>query len=187
MPARRPFNQLDPFGANEEQFQTRSIRDSRSHAKKEPFKDSLSKRSNSNPAIIYGIIASIILVGIILLLTIPRSFESDPTIGEDPLVNPTGREASSEYTTNTSDPELRAREQNKLDTLLALVNDESWEYANATFETIFPDYLDACGRYEYYRAARALSENFESFSISRETAETRMDYLLEKCDKLENQ
>ena len=113
----------------------------------------------------------------------PRATNPDPTISDDPLVNPTGRDATSEYTTDTDDPELRAREQNKLSTLLALLNNEDWEYANATFETIFPDYLDTCDRYEYYRAAVTLADNFEDFTISRGTAEARLNYLLEKCDK----
>ncbi len=185
MPARKSFNQLDPFGENEDRFQTREIRSSRSRSSKDPFVNVEKKDEgkSKNNTIILGAVLVVVLLGVIvLLILLPQSAAQDPTVSEDPLVNPTGRDATSEYTADTDNPELRAREQNKIDTLLSLLNDEDWEYANATFETIFPDYLDTCGRYEYYRAAVVLADNFEDFTISRDTAESRLNYLLEKCD-----
>ncbi len=185
MSARKSFNQLDPFSENEDRFQTRGIRNSQSHSSKDPFVNVEKKdegKSKINTIVLGAILAVVLLGAIVLLILLPQSTTQDPTVSEDPLINPTGRDATSEYTADTNDPELRAREQNKIDTLIALLNEEDWEYANATFETIFPDYLDTCGRYEYYRAAVVLADNFEDFTVSRDTAESRLNYLLEKCD-----
>ena len=184
MPARKSFNQLDPF-AEGERFQTRGIRNSRSRSSKNPFTNvSSDDKKHSSRIVIYCIILIIvILAAVALLFLLPNSTSSDPTATDDPLVNPAGRDASSEYTDNTDDPELRASEQEKLDSMLELIAEEDWEYANATFETIFPSYLDTCGRYDYYRAAVLLADNFEGFLVSRDTAETNMNYLLERCGK----
>ena len=37
MPAKKPINQLDPFGDNDDRYQTREIRHSRSRSSKNPF------------------------------------------------------------------------------------------------------------------------------------------------------
>ena len=188
MAAQKSFNQLDPF-EEKERFKTKEIRHSSSRISHNPFANSQKKGANAktNLTLIYVGLVLVIICAAITLIFILKSAgqKSDPTISDNPLVNPAGRDASSEYTKDTNDPEIHTRELNKLNTMLDLIADEQWEYANATFETIFPDYLDICERYDYYRSAVTLADNFENFTVSRETAETRMNYLLEKCGSSE--
>jgi len=190
MPAqKKPFNQLDPFEENSERFQAQEIRRSSSHTHHNPFADSQKKRKSSASYLkpIYIALILIIISAIVILIFVLTSTNKsqDPTISDNPLVNPAGRDASSEYTSDTNDPDIHLREQNKLSTLLNLISDENWEYANAIFETIFPDYLDTCERYDYYRSAVTLADNFASFSIPRDSAESRMNYLIKECGSSE--
>ena len=186
MPAKKPIGQLDPFGDNEDRFQTREIRHSRSRSSKNPFinlSDPKSKEGKRSLIILSSVLLAII-IGAILIIFLNNSNSTDLTSDGDPLVNPTGREASSEYTVDKlDDPELRAGEQSKLSSVITLISEEDWEYARALFNTIFPDYLDACGKYDYYRAASTLADHISDFAISHERAAERMKALLDKCNR----
>lgn len=187
MPAKKPINQLDPFGDNDDRYQTREIRHSRSRSSKNPFTnlaDPKSKEGKRSFIILSCVFLAIIIGSILVIVLSNRANAPDPTSDGDPLVNPTGREASSEYTVDKlNDPELRANEQSKLESVLVLISEEDWNYAHALFNTIFPDYLDACGKYDYYRAALRLADNIPDFAISRERATERMDILLKTCNR----
>jgi len=187
MPAKKPINQLDPFDDNEERYQTREIRHSRSRSSKNLFTnlaDPKSKEGKRSIIILSCVFLAIIIGSILFIIFNGRLNSLSPTSDGDPLVNPTGREASSEYTVDRlNDPELRASEQSKLDSVLTLISEKDWEYASSLFSTIFPDYLDACGKYDYYRAAVLLADNVADFNISRERATERMDTLIETCNR----
>ncbi len=187
MPDRPPINQLDPFGENENEFQTKEIRHSRSRNSRNFFINLINnedaKIRRRNRIILAGSLA-VIALAVLAIIFIPKLSTPAPTPAPESLVNPTGREAaSSENAPSLDDPEARAYEQEKLDTVLALLTQDDWEYTNALFETIFPDYLDACGKYDYYRAAVALSENFEGFSISYDVASARAEELFKNCNR----
>lgn len=185
MPAKTHINKLDPFGDNEAEFQVSGIRHSRSRETRGMMKNVV-KEEKENKRRFYLVVAILVLIIIasgVAIFFMTKSSGPDETFGDDPHVNPTGRETSNEYSTNYNDPEIRASEQEKLNTVLELISAKDWEYANALFETIFPNYLDTCGKYDYYRAAVSLADNFEAFAIQREVAETRMNTLLPRCDR----
>lgn len=187
MPAKKPIDQLDPFGDNEGHYKSREIRHSRSRSSKNPFinlSDPKSKEGKRNFIIISCILLAVIIGSVLVIIFNNRSNTTDPTSDGNPLVNPTGREASSEYSADKlDDPDLRASEQSKLNSVLTLISEKDWEYARALFNTIFPDYLDSCGKYDYYRAAIVLADNVSDFAISRERATERMDILIKKCNR----
>ena len=130
---------------------------------------------------IFAIIAVVAVLASLAIIFVPRLLQKPAPEEDAPLVNPTGREASSEYTEDTTDPDLRASEQDKLNTVIALVNREDWEYANALLETIFPAYLELCQKYEYYRAAQTISEHIPDFSITPDYISSRIDELEHQC------
>lgn len=181
-----PINQLDPFGENESEFQTKEIRNSRSRKSGNFFTNFINNEDEKirkrNRAILFGGLIVIVLA-VLAIIFVPKLTTPAPTPEPEPLVNPTGRKAASSDIPSFDDPEARAYEKEKLDTVLALLSQNDWEYTNALFETIFPNYLDACGKYDYYRAAVALSENFEGFSISHEVATARAEELFQTCDR----
>lgn len=187
MPAKKPINQLDPFSDDEDRYQTREIRHSRSRSSRNPFvnlSDPKSKEGKRSFILLSCILLAIIVGSILIVVLSNRSNTTDPTSDGNPLVNPTGREASSEYTVDKlDDPDLRASEQSKLDSVLTLISEKDWEYARALFNTIFPDYLDYCGKYDYYHAATVLADNVSDFAISRERATERMNILITKCNR----
>lgn len=127
------------------------------------------------------IIIVAIVVAVIIIAT--KATAVDETFGDNPRVNLTGREASDEYTDNVNDPEIRTSEEEKLGTVLGLISAQEWENANALFGTIFPNYLDTCGKYDYYQAAMNLADNYEGFSVERETVETRLEVLSKRCKR----
>jgi len=174
---------LDPFSDSETEYKTTEIRYSRSRKAKTPFKtsDSASNRAKRSHLWLLAAIAALVLVAVLAIIFVPKWLRSNSSEDATPLVNPTGREASSEYTDNTSDSELRAAEQDKLNSVMSLIAREDWEHANAFFKTIFPAYLDSCGKYDYYRTALSLAKNFSNFSISEETALTRSEELALEC------
>ena len=187
MPDRPPINQLDPFGEIENEYRTREIRRSRSRSSRNFFINLVNNEDEKirkhNRLLLLGGLIVIILI-ILAIIFIPKLSTPAPTPEPEPLVNPTGREAaSSKDAPSFDDPEARAYEQEKLNTVLALLNQDDWEYTNALFETIFPNYLDACGKYDYYRAATVLSENFEGFSISHDVATARAEELCKNCHR----
>ena len=184
----KKINQLDPFADDKDEYSAQKIRRSRSRETKRLIRNvvnpEVEEKEKRTHKIIAAVLITVILVALGIIVVLKLTSPSEDTLEEDPLVNPTGREATSEYAdTSADDPELRASETEKLDTVLALLGQEDWEYANALFETIFPRYLDNCGRYDYYRAAVLLADNFEGFTISRETAEARMNALVSKCSR----
>lgn len=187
MPSHPVINQLDPFGENEDEFQTKGIRHSRSRVFGNFFVNLINpedeeKRKRNRIALFSGI--AVVVIAVLAIIFIPKLSTPEPTPEPEPVVNPTGREsASKENIPSLDDPEARAYEQEKLDTVLALITQDDWEYTNALFETIFPDYLDDCGKYDYYRAAIALSKNFESFSIPYDVATERAEKLYKNCDR----
>lgn len=185
MPDAPKINQLDPFGDNESEFDTQKIRHSRSRETRNLIKnvvDPKTEKDKKRYRLVVIILIVVILLSILGLFLIPRLVAPEEAIEDNPDVNPTGREATSEYAdTAADDPELRTSEQDKLNTVLSLVGKGDWEFANAIFETIFPRYLDDCGKYDYYRAALSISENFENFSIDVETITTRRNVFYERC------
>lgn len=184
MPAKTPINPLDPFG-DEDEFKTKEIRHSRSREADKLIKNvEPEKKAKPNAVLVFAVVLGVIVIAcVVFLVILPGAKKSDESFGEDPNVNPTGREVTSEYTGDFDNPELRASEQEKLNTVLSLIQKKDWEYANALFETIFPDYLDSCGKYDYYRSAVTLADNFEEFTIDRELAESRMNVLVSRCDR----
>lgn len=187
MPNHPVINQLDPFGENEDEFSTKEIRRSRSRTASRFFINLINpedeKARKRNRLILLSVILVVILVvvGVIILVNRPKPQSPEQV---ETLVNPTGREAtSSENIPAFTDPEARAYEQEKLNTVLELVKQDDWEYTNALFETIFPNYLDNCGKYDYYRAAIILADNFEGFAISREVATARAEELFSSCSR----
>ncbi|MBR2586883.1 hypothetical protein IKE71_00705 [Candidatus Saccharibacteria bacterium] len=187
--ATRPkkINQLDPFGETETEFSAQGIRRSRSRESRDLMQNVVEanpkgKKGTSPFAVVFS--AVLVVIAVLLVVFLPKSNSADENFGDDPLVNPTGREATSEYIdASADDPDLRANEENKLSAVLVYIKNEDWESANASFETIFPRYLDTCGKYDYYRAAVSLANNFKNFSLPLETAETRRDALASKCSK----
>ena len=187
MPKTPVINQLDPFGSNEDEYQTKEIRHSRSRSKNNffinlinPEDEKVRKRNHT----VIAIVLLLIIFGALAVLLIPNFTQPATPSEPETLVNPTGREAaSSENLPAFDDPETRAYEQEKLDTVLALTAQDDWEYTNALFETIFPDDLDDCGKYDYYRAAIILSENVEGFAISHDVATARAEELVKKCNR----
>ena len=182
------INQLDPFG-DEGEFAAQKIRHSRSRESRKLKKNIVNPEEEKDKkrlrlAII--ILAVITAVSVAAILLIPRLTQEEEAIEDDPVVNPTGREITSEYVdTAADDPELRTGEEEKLGTVLSLIKNQDWEFANALFETIYPRYLDNCGKYEYYRAALTLSTNFENFSIDADVAGERMEALSKKCNSID--
>ena len=130
MPAKKPINQLDPFGDDEDRYQTREIRHSRSRSSRNPFinlSDPKSKEGKRSFILLSCILLAIIVGSILIVVLSNRSNTTDPTSDGNPLVNPTGREASSEYTVDKlDDPDLRASEQSKLDSVLTLISEKDW-------------------------------------------------------------
>lgn len=188
MPNRPVINQLDPFGENEDEFSTKEIRHSRSRTTGRFFTNLINpedEKARKRNRTLLGMVPTIIILAVLAIIFIPQLTQKEnPSEPPEVLVNPTGREsASSGNLPAFDDPETRAYEQEKLNTVLELVKQDDWEYTNALFETIFPDYLDNCGKYDYYRAAIILADNFEGFSISREVAVTRAEELLKSCDR----
>lgn len=187
MPAKKPINQLDPFDESGDRYQTREIRHSRSRSSKNPFvhlSDPKSKEGKRSLILLSCVLLAIIIGCVIIIILNARSDSSNPVLDDDPLINPAGREASSEYTAdNLDDPELRAGEQSKLNSVLILISEEDWSYAYSLFNTIFPEYLDACGKYDYYRAAAFLADNIADFPVSKERATERMNILITKCKR----
>lgn len=182
-----PINQLDPFGENENEYQVKEIRHSRSRNSGNFFINLINNEDEKirkrNRLIIFGGL-TVAILAVLAIIFIPKLSAPQTEPEPEPLVNPTGREAASNDNLPAfDDPETRAYEQEKLDTVLALLTQDDWEYTNALFETIFPNYLDNCGKYDYYRAAVVLSENFEGFSISRDTASARAEDLFKTCDR----
>ena len=183
MPTNQPArkDEFDPFELDE--YRTKEIRHTRSRTRRQTFNliNPKDEKSRKRLRIAIAILLIIIIIIPLAILIIPRVAPSPSPDEETPLVNPTGREASGEYTEDITDPKLQASEQKKLTTVYELIEEQDWEYANALFETIFPAYLTDCGRYDYYRYALTLADNFENFSIPRETAESRMSNYQGKC------
>ena len=180
-----PINQLDPFGDNENEFQVKEIRHSRSHNSGNFFVNLINNEDEKirkrNRLIIFSSL-TVAILAVLAVIFVPKL--SAPQTKSEPLVDPTGREAASNKNSLApDDSKVRAYEQEKLNTVFALLAQDDWEYANALFETIVPSYLDACGKYDYYRATVVLAENFEGFSISRDTASARAEELSKTCDR----
>ena len=127
-------------------------------------------------------IITVVIVCTIVLFA-PTSKAVDETFGDDPRVNLVGRRVPEECTGNTGDSEIRASEEQKLGTVIRLITDKDWEHANALFETIFPAYLNTCGKYQYYQSALSLSDNFSGFLAKRETVATRLGVLSALCNQ----
>lgn len=185
MSAQKSVNQLDPFDNDKDNYRTSEIRHSRSRFLKNPFInliDPKNKKGRRNFIIITCIFLAVIIGSVFIILRSQSEPTNTPT-EDSPLVNPTGHEASSEYTIDRlNDPELRAGEQSKLNSVFTLISEKDWEYARALFNTIFPDYLDDCGKYDYYRAAVTLADNIANFAISHELATERMEALAKTCN-----
>lgn len=175
---------LDPFGENEAKFKSKEIRHSRSRHARSPFINRVpDKKKKNNIPIIATIISAVIVIAIVLIVLNPFKTQT-PLEEENPLVNPTGREASSEYTEEINDPEQRAVEQEHLDSVRELIKEGDWAMAAEMFEIVYPAYLDNCGRYDYWRSAVELLDNVEYFTIngaSREDAEKFAAQNLTRC------
>lgn len=188
MPNVPVINQLDPFGDNEDKFRSKEIRHSRSRTFNRFFINLVNpedKKLRTRNRLIL-LIGSVTFVAIVVLIIVfaPRLSQPQTPSASEPLVNPTGREAATTSDLPAfDDPETQAYEQEKLDTVFKLFERGDWEYANAYFETIFPNYLTPCGKYDYYRAATILAENITNFTISRNAAAERATILQKDCDR----
>ncbi len=181
---------LDPFGEHEAKYKSNEIRHSRSRHSRFLFinRSSDKKDKKNNIPLIATILSVVLVIAIVLIVVNP--FKSAKPIEEvNPLVNPTGREASSEYTEEINDPAQRAIEQEHIETVRALIEEGNYDLANAMFEIIYPAYLDACGRYDYWRSAVELIDNFEGFSkkITREDADRFTQDNLSQCTTPSNE
>ena len=178
--------QLDPFDTSPQYwFETKEIRNSKSRESRRRLVPLgfLQEKDNSKKIVIVIVIITLLAVcGIGLVIWRGKS-NTNVSNEENPLVNPAGREASSEYSVDgANNRELHATEQKKLNTANALALQEKWEAANALFETIFPAYLDTCEQYQYYSLAAILAANIDNFSIQNSTIGRRIDQLRQHCE-----
>ena len=183
MPNPPKIDQLDPFNEHKGEFQAKEIRHSRSRETRKLLNNLESPEDNKNKSrlwLIIGIITALIF-GVLVIIFIPKLLSGDEQKQGQSITNPVGRETSTDYTNDPDSPELRAVEQEKLDALNELIDEKDWRYANATFKTIYPDYLDDCGKYSYYRAALTLAEKFEYFTLDAEMLTSRAEVYAEKC------
>ncbi|MBR3319755.1 hypothetical protein IKG20_00375 [Candidatus Saccharibacteria bacterium] len=185
-----PIDQLDPFKDDRSEFKTKEIRHSHSRKRSNPFiwlinpKDEKAKKHRM---IFIAVILLLVIAGSAVFFILSSGNSGGNGLADDnPLINPTGREASGEYTDNLNDPELRESEHQKLVTVMSLTIESDWDYARALFETIFPEYLDSCDKYDYYRVSLLLDDNLDDFEIARDRATERMQSHLSKCDRLKD-
>ncbi len=188
MPNAPVIDQLDPFNENKDEFQSKEIRHSRSRTFNRFFINLVNPKDQKlrlRNRLLLSLAALLILFAVLIIIFSPQLTQPRAQSTPEPLVNPTGREAtSSDNLPAFDDPETRARTRQELNVVLDLLRaGNDWEYANALFETIFPDYLDACGKYDYYQAAATLADHIANFPISRSDALENVAKLLPECNR----
>jgi len=185
MPSSQPISQIDPF-ADKGDYNTKEIRNTQSHNNKNPFVNIINpadEKARKRNRTILVVVLVMIIIAVSAIFIVPLLSKQEVPTEPEEVVNPTGRKSAIEDAPELDDPETREGEQQKLDAVFVLMEEDDWEYVNALFETIFPDYLDDCGKYDYYRAAAIIADNFEKFAIPKDEALSRSELLLEKCDR----
>ncbi len=179
-------DQIDPFADERNDFETKEIRHTKSHNSKNPFVNIINPsddKARKRNRIILLAVLMVVVAGVLAMLIIPNVSNPNAPVEPEEIVNPTGRKSAIDDAPAFDDPETRKGEQEKLNAVFALMDEGDWEYINALFETIFPDYLDDCGKYDYYRAAVTIADNFEKFTISKDVAVSRAEELLSTCNR----
>ena len=181
--ANKKINQLDPF-SDEKSFEAKDIRRSRMRKETnffvnvEPVEEKKAPRWILPLACVSGFV---ILAAVLFLIFSASRPEGDLEV----VTNPVGNELPVAETNNQNDrAEQRADELKKLESLRLAIETEDWNFANTTFDSIFPAYLDACGQRDYYSYAETLRSRIEGFALKESDISAGYDAAVEACLKL---